>query len=52
MYSSPEREVLGLIPTSAVSLSMKTQSLPEYNRFKSRKMWLRPDLTEELLTGM
>ena len=48
---APNREALGSIPRRhrVVTLS-KTHQLPTV-LVKSRKRWLRPDMTEKLLTG-
>ena len=50
-HQSPNQEVLGPPPWRHLVVSLsKTHLLPTV-LFKPRKRWLRPDLTEKLLTG-
>ena len=49
---TPEREVGGLIPTSAVLSLSKDTFTPRKVLVIPKKRWLRPYMTEKLFTGM
>ena len=48
---TPEREVGGSKPTAAVLCPCARHFTPRSTGLFPRKRWLRPDMTEKLLTG-